>query len=38
MFLRPGMSAELLGGPAGHHARRLEAFGVYVVQGDGGAV
>src|SRR5829696_5706970 len=31
--LRTG--AELIRGPAGHHARSLQALGVYVVQGDG---
>src|SRR5215216_7682073 len=38
MLLHFRTCAELIRGPAGHHAGGLEALGIYVVQGDGGPV
>src|SRR5215207_485097 len=38
MFLDFGTGAELIRGPAGHHARGLQTLWVYIVQGDSGFV
>src|SRR5918994_4031806 len=38
MFLDFGSCAELIRGPAGHHASGLQTLWVYIVQGDGGSV
>jgi hypothetical protein len=38
VFLDLRICAELIRGPAGHHARGLQTLGIYVMQGDGGFV